>query len=174
MFHPNPSDFVHVLQKVLFLVQAEEYHKIDSWPGENERMLFLRLTSEVPLMEASLLRLLLVGLSKEHPVGQTDVIEILDSLVRRAANLNSDSLPGLAVEKLEIADLFFNLCSYNPPENIILPTGYSAPTMAITTLYWKTWLMLLILAAHNPASFGSLAWNKYPTLKTLMEMCITK
>lgn len=174
MFHPAPADFVHALQKVLFLVQADEYHKIDSWPGENERLTFLRLASEVPLMEVSLLRLLLIGLSKEHPVGQTDIIEILDSLMRRAANLVSDSLPALAVENLEIADLFFNLCSYNPPENIVLPAGYAAPTMAITSLYWKTWLMLLIVAAHNPSTFGSLAWNKYPTLKTLMEMCITK
>lgn len=107
-------------------------------------------------------------------MGQNDVIEILDQLVKRAANLAPDCMPSLVMDKLEIVDFFFNLCSYNHPENIILPVGYVPPNLAIASLYWKTWLILLILAAHNPTTFGSLAWNKYPTLRTLMEMCITK
>lgn len=34
--------------------------------------------------------------------------------------------------------------------------------------------MLLILAAHNPSTIGAVAWKRYPILRTLMEMCITK
>ncbi|KAB0795233.1 hypothetical protein PPYR_12072 [Photinus pyralis] len=173
VFRPSPADFLHVLHKVIFLAQPDEYHKVDSWPGENERNLFLRLASEVPILQATLLRILLIGLSKEHPMGQNDVIEILDQFVKRAANLAPDCMPPLVMDKIEIVDFFFNLCSYNYPENIILPTGYHPPNLAIASLYWKAWLILLILAAHNPTTFGSLAWNKYPTLRTLMEMCIT-
>ncbi|KAF5307904.1 hypothetical protein FQR65_LT06471 [Abscondita terminalis] len=173
VFRPSPADFLHILHKVIFLAQAEEYYKVDSWPGENERNLFLRMASEVPILQATLLRILLIGLSKEHPIGQSDVIEILDQFVKRAANLAPDCMPPLVMDKIEIVDLFFNLCSYNYPENIILPPGYIPPNLAIASLYWKTWLILLILAAHNPTTFGSLAWNKYPTLRTLMEMCIT-
>lgn len=33
--------------------------------------------------------------------------------------------------------------------------------------------MLLMLAAHNPTTFGNQAWKKYPMLRTFMEMCIT-
>ena len=33
--------------------------------------------------------------------------------------------------------------------------------------------MLLMLTAHNPASLGAEAWNHYPILRSLMEMCIT-
>jgi hypothetical protein len=58
--------------------------------------------------------------------------------------------------------LSHNLCRYCPPQ------------LAIANLYWKGWIMLLILSAHNPTTFGSVAWEKYPTLHTLMEMCITK
>lgn len=174
VFRPSINDFQHVLHKVLFLEQVEHYYKVDSWPGENERILYLRLASEVPLLQATLLRILLIGISKEHPIGQNEIVEICDQLIKRAANLAPDCLPSLAMDKIEIIDFFFNLCSYNYPENITLPAGYVPPKLAISTLYWKTWLMLLILAAHNPTTFGSLAWNKYPTLRMFMEMCITK
>lgn len=159
---------------MLFLEQAEHYHKVDSWPGENERNLFLRLASEVPLLQATLLRVLLIGISKEHPITPTEITEIVDQLIKRAANLPQDCGPTLLVDKVEILDFFFNLCSYNYPENITLPHGYVAPKLAISNLYWKVWLMLLILAAHNPLAVGSLAWDKYPTLRMFMEMCITK
>lgn len=174
VYRPSISDFHHVLHKVLFLEQAEHYYKVDSWPGENERNLFLRLASEVPLLQATLLRVLLIGISKEHPINSTEIIEITDQLIKRAANLPQDCAPPLVVDKVEIIDFFFNLCSYNYPENITLPLGYIPPKLAISNLYWKVWLILLILAAHNPLSFGSLAWNKYPTLRMFMEMCITK
>lgn len=174
IYRPNITDFNHVLHKILFLEQAEHYYKVDNWPGENERNLFLRLTSEVPLLQATLLRILLIGISKEHPISAQEVIDITEQLIKRAANLPQDCAPPLVVEKLEIIDFFFNLCSYNYPENFTLPLGYIPPKLAITNLYWRVWLMLLILAAHNPLTFGSLAWNKYPTLKMFMEMCITK
>lgn len=174
VFRPNMNDFNHVLHKVLFLEQAEHYYKVDSWPGENERNLFLRLASEVPLLQATLIRILLIGISKEHPIGQNEIIEITEQLVLRAANLAQDCLPPLMMDKVEIIDFFFNLCGYNYPENISLPPGYVPPKSAISTLYWKSWLLLLILAAHNPTTIGSLAWSKYPTLRMFMEMCITK
>lgn len=160
--------------QILFLEQAEQYYKVDSWPGENERNLFLRLASEVPLHQATLLRILLIGMSKDHPISALEILEITDQLIKRAANLPQDCAPPLVVDKVEIIDFFFNLCSYNYPENITLPPGYVPPKLAIMNLYWKVWLILLILAAHNPLSFGSLAWNKYPTLRMFMEMCITK
>ena len=174
VFRPSVNDFHHVLLKVLFLEQAEQYYKVDSWPGENERNLFLRLTSEVPLLQATLLRILLIGNSKEHPISPTEAIEISDQLIRRAANLPQDCAPPLVVDNIEIIGIYFNLCSYNYPENITLPTGYVPPSLAISGLYWKVWLVLLILAAHNPVTFGNEVWNKYPMLRMFMEMCITK
>ncbi|KAK9737777.1 Protein of unknown function (DUF3677) [Popillia japonica] len=173
IFRPNISDFQYVLHKVLLLEQVDHYCKVDSWPGENERNLFFRLTSEVPLLEATLLRILLIGISKEHPVNANEIIDICDQLIRRSGNLGPDCLEPLLMDKIEIVDFFLNLCSYNYPENIGLPPGYIPPKLAISALYWKSWLMLLILAAHNPASFGQLAWTKYPILRMFMEMCIT-
>ena len=33
--------------------------------------------------------------------------------------------------------------------------------------------MLLIMTAYNPEEFGTAGWKSYPTLRALMEMCIT-
>lgn len=74
---------------------------------------------------------------------------------------------------MKLVDLVLNACAYRYPENIELPAGYTPPGLAIAAHYWKAWIILLILAAHNPLMLGALAWTKYPTLRTLMEMCIT-
>lgn len=63
---------------------------------------------------------------------------------------------------------------YNLLHDLRLLYRYVPPTLAIANLYWKGWIMLLILAAHNPSTIGALAWKRYPILRTLMEMCITK
>lgn len=84
-----------------------------------------------------------------------------------------------------------NICRYQPPN------------LAISTLYWKAWLLLLVVASFNPQKIGAVlcfficflylfmflvficictfflssglaAWDGYPTLKMLMEMVMTK
>ena len=34
-------------------------------------------------------------------------------------------------------------------------------------------IILTLYCAHNPAVFGGMAWEEYPTLRSFMEMCIT-
>lgn len=173
VYRPTPQDFMHVLHKILFLESAEQYYKVDMWPSESDRNLLLRLASETPLLQATLIRILLVGISKEHPMNAPDTIELADQLIKRAAGIPVEGFPCLQADKLEIIDFIFNLTAYHYPDNINLPARYTPPQLAISNLYWKGWIMLLMLAAHNPASFGSQAWKKYPMLRTFMEMCIT-
>lgn len=127
----------------------------------------------MPLLQATLLRILLIGSSKAHSLSPTEAVDICDQLIRRSANLPQDCAPPLVVENIEIIRIFFNLCTYNYPENITLPAGYVPPNLAISGIYWKVWLVLLVIAAHNPVGFGNEVWNKYPTLRMFMEMCIT-
>ena len=70
-------------------------------------------------------------------------------------------------------ECMWQLTAYTYPESISLPSDYQAPRMAITASYWKAWQMLLIMTAYNPAEFGSVGWENYPTLRAMMEMCIT-
>ncbi|XP_029433335.1 integrator complex subunit 1 [Rhinatrema bivittatum] len=168
-----PKDYIHCLHKVLFTEQPETYYKWDNWPPESERNFFLRLCSEVPLLEDTLMRILVIGLSRELPLGPADAMELADHLVKRAAAIQADDVEVLRVERIQLLDAVLNLCTYHHPENIQLPPGYQPPNLAISTLYWKAWPLLLVVAAFNPENIGLTAWEDYPTLKMLMEMVMT-
>lgn len=174
MIKPNRSEFVHCFHKAFFMEQPEHYCNKDNWPPESERMLMLRLASEVPVLEETLMRILIIGLSRDHPLNAADTIELADHLIKRAASIHIDNNnPVIHIERTELFDALFNLCAYHHPENISLPQGYHPPNLAISELYWKAWIMLLIIVAHNPSTFGRSAWENYPTLRSMMEMCIT-
>lgn len=100
-------------------------------------------------------------------------MELIEQVVRRAAGLKIFDFPVLEANKLEIIDFLFNMAEYHHPENIGLPVGYEPPKLAISSLYWKAWNVLLMLSAHNPGTFGAFCWEQYPMLRNLMEMCIT-
>lgn len=173
LYRPSQADYVYGIHKVMFMGQADTYYKIDNWPQEVDRMSMLRLASEIPLLQHTLMRILLIGLSKDHPMNPPETMELSDQLLKRASGLSSEGTNMLEANKVEIIDLIFNLSAYHHPENIILPKGYTPPQLAISNSYWKAWIMLLLLATHNPTTFGKVAWEKYPTLRAFMEMCIT-
>ncbi|XP_074452919.1 integrator complex subunit 1 isoform X1 [Larus michahellis] len=168
-----PKDYVHCLHKVLFTEQPETYYKWDNWPPESDRNFFLRLCSEVPILEDTLMRILVIGLSRDLPLGPADAMELADHLVKRAAAVQADDVEVLRVERIQLIDAVLNLCTYHHPENIQLPPGYQPPNLAISTLYWKAWPLLLVVAAFNPENIGLTAWEEYPSLKMLMEMVMT-
>ncbi|XP_053936819.1 integrator complex subunit 1 isoform X1 [Cuculus canorus] len=168
-----PKDYVHCLHKVLFTEQPETYYKWDNWPPESDRNFFLRLCSEVPILEDTLMRILVIGLSRDLPLGPADAMELADHLVKRAAAVQADDVEVLRVERIQLIDAVLNLCTYHHPENIQLPPGYQPPNLAISTLYWKAWPLLLVVAAFNPENIGLAAWEDYPSLKMLMEMVMT-
>lgn len=59
---------------------------------------FLRLCSEVPILEDTLMRILVIGLSRELPLGPADAMELADHLVKRAAAVQADgNTPGFAL-----------------------------------------------------------------------------
>lgn len=55
-------DLLRALRKIVLLEPLEQYYKPDNFPPENERMLYMRLVSEVPLLETTLIKFL--GMSK--------------------------------------------------------------------------------------------------------------
>ncbi|XP_061384409.1 integrator complex subunit 1 [Danaus plexippus] len=174
VYRPPHHDFLLALNKIMFVESAETYSKVDNWPPESERAVTYRLCCEAPLPQNTLLRLVFIGLSKasEIPVSPTEVFELVEQVVRRACALPPEDKP-LQVDKLEVADYIFQLCQFHPPDNITLPTGYSPPALAITSLYWRGWMLLTMLAAHNPQGFAERAAAAYPTLRALIECCIT-
>jgi len=120
------------------MVNMEEYFMTDGWPAENERPLYFKATSEIPLLQETLLRLLVIGLSK---TGGTDTISVVELLVKRAAALHSvasDDCQVLFSDKAgEVMEFLFQLTAYSFPDTISLPRDYTPPTLAISASYWK-------------------------------------
>lgn len=97
------------------------------------------------------MRILVIGLSRDLPLGPADAMELADHLVKRAAGVQSDGsafpfvnssivhsadlerpragsvhfvdLDVLHVERIQLIDAVLNLCTYHHPENIQLPAG---------------------------------------------------
>ncbi|KAK2190119.1 hypothetical protein NP493_86g01019 [Ridgeia piscesae] len=90
MFDCKSADYIHCLKKALFMEKFEYYYKLDNWPPEIDRGLMLRLVCEVPVYENTLMRVLLMGLTRELQVSAVDSLELADQLVRRAAPLHSE------------------------------------------------------------------------------------
>ncbi|KAL0868839.1 hypothetical protein ABMA27_007195 [Loxostege sticticalis] len=172
VYRPSRHDFQLALNKIMFVESAETYSKADNWPPECERALTHRVCCEAPLPQHNLLRIIFIGLSKDIPVAPAEALELVEQLVRRACALPPEDNP-LHVDKLELAEYVFQLCQFSPPDNITLPAGYTPPALAITSLYWRGWVLLAMLAAHNPHTFAERAASTYPTLRALIEMCIT-
>lgn len=173
LFKPSDAEYTAALHKILLLDSPEQYTKGDQWPPEQERALLLRLVSEIPLHQDTIFYLALIGINKEIPVKNPDAMEIIEQVIRRSASLRIIDYPAIYADKLEIIDLLFTMAEYHHPENIRLPHEYEPPKLAIGTLYWKAWNILLMLSAHNPSTFGAFCWEQYPMLRNLMEMSIT-
>uniref|UniRef100_A0A2H8TLT6 Integrator complex subunit 1 n=1 Tax=Melanaphis sacchari TaxID=742174 RepID=A0A2H8TLT6_9HEMI len=173
-YRPAPTDYVHALHKILLMEAPEQYYKLESWPPEQDRTTIFRIATEVPLLQGTVLTILMMGLSKEHPLSSPDALELMDQLVKRAASLQVyQNCNIIRADKYELFEMLLNLCEYHHPDKIELPLGYTPPQLAISNLYWKTWLIMLIYCAHIPLVFGTLACRKYPMLRMFIEMCIT-
>ncbi len=58
------------------------------------------------------------------------------------------------MDRKELFNAIFDITAYCPPPSIILPKGYGPPKLAISKLYWKGWILLLVLSAFNPTTVG--------------------
>ncbi|XP_050534872.1 integrator complex subunit 1-like isoform X2 [Daktulosphaira vitifoliae] len=174
IYRPSPTDFVHALHKILLMESPDQYYKLESWPPEQDRSTIFRIATEVPLLQGIVITILKMGLSKEHHLNSPDALELVDQLVKRAASLQVyHTINPIQADNYELFDILLSTCAYHHPEKIELPAGYTPPQLAISNLYWKTWLIMLIYCSHIPSVFGNLACRTYPMLRIFIEMCIT-
>ena len=177
VYKTDATMYPQSLHKLLFIANPEEYWRTDGWPMENERNLLFKAVTDIPVLQDTLVHLFAIGMSKAHPINGRDTIDLAEYLIKRASSLYQlvgEDFSVLKADKVtQIMELLFQLAAYSYPDSIALPGEYSPPSMAIATAYWKAWLILVILCAHNPIEFGKVAWETYPTLRACMEMCIT-
>ncbi|KAB0403447.1 hypothetical protein E2I00_001896, partial [Balaenoptera physalus] len=111
--------------------EPETYYKWDNWPPESDRNFFLRLCSEVPILEDTLMRILVIGLSRELPLGPADAMELADHLM--LASRVCERIHG--VFWTTAWPLLLVVAAFNP-ENIgsscLVPSNYSYPPCTLT------------------------------------------
>ncbi|CAD7011485.1 unnamed protein product [Ceratitis capitata] len=173
LFKIQCLEYSQALHKILLLDSPEQYSRCDQWPSEPERGTILRIVSETPVLEDTLLRIILIGITKDIPLTVPETIDVIMMVIKRAASMRTLNYPAIQANKYDVIDFLFNMVEYHYPENITLPLGYIPPKFAITVLYWKAWIIMLMISAHNPSTFGAFCWKHYPTMKSLIEMCIT-
>ena len=171
--------YYNSLRQVLFLDDPINYTSKDNWPSDAERDMLVSLCANVPLLENTLMRLGVLGTVNNLPLKPQEVLLIINSVVRRAAMLDTDNdvppplqITGQTKHNLDIIQMLIKLSEYKY-HNIKLPEGYSPPQLVVSSHYWRAWQILLVLAAFNPTTVGVLAWERHPTLRGFMEMVIT-
>jgi integrator complex subunit 1 len=144
-YKPSAQLYSKCVYKVLFLASHEEYFNVDGWPAESDRAFYYKATSEVPLLQDTMIRTFMIGLSRTITFTARDTVSLAEMLAKRAAALhNFDSssssttdFPSLMCDKpAEMFDLLFKLTAYSFPDTIALPKDYVPPSMAIGSAYW--------------------------------------
>ena len=72
------------------------------------------------------------------------------------SNLSTDIPRVPLLENTELFRAVFDITAYHPPSSISIPSTFKAPNLAISKLYWKGWILLLVLAAFNPKTIGAM------------------
>jgi len=74
------GSYLPSLHKLLFIANSDEYTKVDGWPAEDRGLCF-KATLEIPLLQESLLSILVIGISKSHPLNGRDAVDLVKNVI---------------------------------------------------------------------------------------------
>ena len=107
-FTPNAFEFKCFLQRIFWIEPPDPFWTLENWPLENERALLVRLAQEIPVLEDTLLRIAVVGHSRDVPFKNVDALDLVDILVRRCCSMKTSELvTSLVIENTKFADILF-------------------------------------------------------------------
>ncbi|EDV20866.1 uncharacterized protein TRIADDRAFT_60509 [Trichoplax adhaerens] len=166
----------HCIYKILFRNPIETYVTADNWPSELERNQVMELCTNVPVEGESIGFLLVMSGNDSIALPPYEAFDLIKSLLTKAAQLDaSNALPlKFEVDHNQLIGTIFNLSIYHHTATETSLNLHSQNVkFAYSDLYWKGCLLIVIIAVYNPDTVGFTAWEKYPTLKCLMEMVMT-
>lgn len=180
----NPGNYVTCLYSILFTAQVNSYLRIENWPPEEPiglRNDLFRLSSEIPLLGETLYLLIQIGLAAQFRMNPATIVELIDIIVRRTLTVEQRMSNDFVSVYLHIPDnrceiflkKFFDLTRYHIPTQKVPPTYQIPRNLLITETFWKTCLICLLLASHDPHVFGRFIWTSVPQIRLFMEMLLT-
>ena len=158
------------LRTLLMMDPMANYTQRDNYPPEPERTsIFKILTHYIPSSEDMFQLIAQSPVAMEHHFNSFQLIEILCGLLARNASLSRNNLPTtIPLSKPELINNLLDQSRYHVDKSY----GEYVP-LAVTSIYWKAWMVILLSVAVNPKGLGSQFWPRFPTLRYSMEMCMT-
>ena len=181
----HPGSYVTCLYSIFFTAQVNSYFRLENWPPEEPiglRAELLRLSSDIPLLGETLYLLILIGLTPQFRINPSHIIDLIDHTVRRTLSVEQKMSNDYVSIYLHLPDnrceiflkKFFDLTRYHIPIQFQVPSTYQIPSnLSITDIFWKTCLICLLLASHDPQIFGRFIWLSVPQIRLFMEMLLT-
>ena len=160
------EQYTQLLQKMLLFEPLENYMRQDPYPPD--QAVCHKLLIESGVKESCLFNIIQMGVDPACPLVALAAMNCIEGLVTRSP-LNSIVI----TRDEEFIDQLFNLAVYSKPASISLPANYEEPKLAVSSLFWKAWTVLLVLSGSNVDTIANVGWKKLPMLKMLMEMCLT-
>ena len=140
----------------------------DEWPNESERSALQKILQQSPILEKSIAMLCQLPHKESIQVKPLAVINLLEKMFNNCLNsrqniqcLNTDVFP----EILKLSKL--------PPDSGSIREESEGLEFCYVEFYWRAWVLLLIITICNLREVGREALDNYPTLKMLLEMCLT-
>lgn len=161
--------FKSIVRKFLFLEDPQVlFTKSESF-RELDLSSFQLLSSCTRASEEILARLILMGISTGFPLTQAEALQIIESLVWRAAALGRHLVGALEAESTQLPVAILKLASLN------LPGVPRQPSLQLVfkDLYWRACIVVLLVAVNNASKLGRYVWENIPTVRTMMEALIT-
>ena len=162
----TPEQFTSLMQKMLIFEPVESYTRQDSYPPDS--LVCHKILTESGVLESCLFNIMAMATDPGVPLNASAAMNFIEGLVNRSP-LNVISIS----RGEEFIDELLKLAMYYKPASISLPPNYLEPKLAVSSLLWKAWSILLILSGSNVETVARLGWKNYPMLKMLMEMSLT-
>ena len=79
------------------------------------------------------------------------------------------------VQNDQLLEGILQLSQFPTPVPPPIPVGAShPPLLALSALFWRSCVLLVILSAFNPHTLGRKSWEAVPTLRCLLEMALSE
>ena len=160
------EQFYSVLLRRLVLFEVD-WSK-EEWPNESERGNIQKILQQGTILENSILTLCTFPYKENMHVSPLTIITTLEKVFH-------NSLISRYTLVCTNPEIFENILKLSLVTNELNSESKDMENFeyCFADYYWRCWILLLILSMCNLQALGKGVFENYPTLKMLMEMCLT-
>ncbi|EGC28783.1 hypothetical protein DICPUDRAFT_100030 [Dictyostelium purpureum] len=158
----SSTDALSLIKRFLVFEPLGSYFQASNNAADSDRNAYRILTTETPIQEVILEVIINIGTEFSNERGAC--LDLCEGLLKRA--MSTATKVGIAsnITKPSFAESFIN---FSRIEN-------SDPPLAYTPMFWQSMVLSCLLVCLSPFVIGTYLWPNCPTIRTLIEMVITR